>query len=258
MKFLADWLAQHPELRQLVTFFQENLTLIDFVIVIFGCFLLLFQLNLFLFNTKGAYFRKAQKVPLYTKKVSIYLSYVAGSIEMLPFLGILGTVVGLMQALFTLKLETHPTITMMAAAVAPALSSTLLGLIFATLNLFFFNVLRAYFEEIYARFNLGFNDYVQKTLLLYAHRLTLDEKKRLELVLAIPSDARIYDEETLLLIQKIRETAKAEIATAQAPQTLPSNIKPATEMEKTPLSKVATEPDKITPGGTKKTKGKIA
>ena len=140
MKFLADWLSKHPELHQLVTFFQENLTIIDFVIVIFGAFLLIFQLNLFLFNTKGAYFRKAQRVPIYTKKMSIYLSYVAGSIEMLPFLGILGTVVGLMQALFTLKSEAHPNITIMAAAIAPALSSTLFGLIFATLNLFCFNI----------------------------------------------------------------------------------------------------------------------
>lgn len=43
MDFLKAWLAQHPEFRQLVDFYQENLTLVDFIIVIFGSFLLFFK-----------------------------------------------------------------------------------------------------------------------------------------------------------------------------------------------------------------------
>lgn len=208
MNFFTEWLAKNPELRQIALFYQENVTVIDFIIVIFGGFLLLFQLNLFLFNTKHAYFRKAQKIPLYTKKQEIYLSYISGSIELLPFLGILGTVLGLMKALFTLKLETHPTITMMATAIAPALSTTLMGLIFATLNLFFFNVLKAYFEEIYARFNLSFNEYASQTLIELSHFLNESEKEQLKLVLSVPNDARIYDEKILELIEKVQKEAE--------------------------------------------------
>jgi hypothetical protein len=116
-----------------------------------------------------------------------------------------------MRALQTLRLESHPTITVMATAIAPALSTTLMGLIFAILNLFFFNILKAYFEELHVRFNLAFNDYASKTLLTMAHFLQPEEKEKLRLILDIPSEARIYDDSVLKLIERVRKQAEEDL-----------------------------------------------
>lgn len=139
---------------QTLAYFRDQLTPIDYAIVILGSVLLVLLALIRLTNGGKAYFRRADKDLLNIRRTEIQLQIVSSLIETLPYLGILGTVWGLMNAMFVIQTQPDPTIKLIAAKLAPALSSTFLGLLFAIVNGFVFNFLAAYIQELSAAYSL--------------------------------------------------------------------------------------------------------
>ncbi len=134
--------------QQAIHFFSDKLSFIDFAIIGLGIFLLISQILKRLATFNNSFYRKAQDNPLYLVRTEIKLEYTANLIEILPMLGLFGTVWGLMNALVIIAESQSPTIKDIAINIAPAISTTFLGLLFAIINLWIFNLNRAYFEEL--------------------------------------------------------------------------------------------------------------
>lgn len=137
---------------QTVEFFASNFTIIDFTIVGIGLFLIFYQCYLFWIPGKflrTSIFAHSLRVERdYRKKrLELELRIVSSLIELLPVLGIMGTVWGIMSALNYIRTVDTPTINIIAQRLAPALSTTFFGLVFAATNLVLFNFLAPYFEE---------------------------------------------------------------------------------------------------------------
>ena len=132
-------------------FFKEQLTFLDFLIIVFGIFLLFYQIFKRMTTFSSSFYRKAQKDSLYLHRTEIKMNYLSSLIELLPILGLLGTVWGLKNALVVIAQVPNPTIKQIAIEIAPALSTTFWGLLFAILNLVLFNYLHAYFSELIER-----------------------------------------------------------------------------------------------------------
>ena len=75
-------------------FFKTKLTFLDFLIIGIGIFLIFYQSAKKLTTFSKFFYRKAKKDPLYLKRVEVKLDYISNLIELLPILGILGTVLG--------------------------------------------------------------------------------------------------------------------------------------------------------------------
>ena len=129
-------------------FFKTQLTFLDFVIIGLGIFIALYQILKRIMTFSKLFYRKAQKDRLFLKRTEVKLNYIGSLIELLPILGILGTVWGLRNALVVIANTQNPTIKHIATEIAPALSTTFFGLLFAAINLVLFNYLQAYFSEL--------------------------------------------------------------------------------------------------------------
>ena len=136
-----------------VEFFWQNLTIIDFLILGIGVFLLLYQFLLFpsLLWTKR---KKWESLSLedkqkYKKRIFWEFQILSSLIEILPILGILGTVWGIMNALGYIQSVEAPTIRLISQRLAPALSTTFLGLSFAILNLLLYTFTTSYVDELF-------------------------------------------------------------------------------------------------------------
>jgi hypothetical protein len=141
---------QTETVRNIVTFFRSRLTLIDFLIIGLGVFLIFYQIGKRLTAGSKRFCQRAEQDPLYVARVEVTLNYISALIELLPVLGLLGTVWGLMNALSVIASKEMPTIKDIATYIAPALSTTFFGLIFAVFNLLIFDFLQAYFSELIA------------------------------------------------------------------------------------------------------------
>lgn len=130
--------------------FSAKLHLLDFFIIGLGSFLLIYQILKRITTFAGSFYKKAQKDPLYLTRTEVKLGYMSNLIEILPIMGILGTVWALKNALGQIAATEMPTIKDIATEIAPALSTTFYGLLFAVTNLIFFNFLQAYFTELIA------------------------------------------------------------------------------------------------------------
>jgi len=135
-------------------YFRKQMTVIDFAIIALGLVLVVMQGAIWLSSTRKRLFRKADSDPLVLVRSQIQLQIVSSMIELLPYLGIFGTVYGLMSGLFHIQAHADPTIKDIAARLAPALSTTFFGLIFAIVNTFVFNFLAAHLEELLADYRL--------------------------------------------------------------------------------------------------------
>ena len=140
--------------QEVVAFFRSRLSFIDVVVSFLGVFVLLYQGWVRLGNTSGRFLRRARDDRLFLEKTALKLRFIGTLIETLPLLGILGTVWGLMKALIFLRVLDAPTIGDIAIHIAPALSTTFLGLAFAVVNLFFFGYLETYLNELSAWFEI--------------------------------------------------------------------------------------------------------
>ncbi len=134
--------------QQTWLFFKSHITVIDMAVIMLGCLLVVIQLFMRLTTSGKAFFKRADRNLLNIHRTEIQLTIISTLIELLPYLGILGTVWGLMNGLYVIQGHADPTIKMIAAKLAPALSSTFLGLLFAIINLFIYNFLAAYFQEL--------------------------------------------------------------------------------------------------------------
>lgn len=139
---------------ELVRYFQSHMTVVDWAIICLGLLVMLMQAGVRLSTSRRRFLAHARRDPLVAHRAEIKLEIISTLIELLPYLGILGTVMGLMQALFVIQRMADPTIAVIAAKMAPALSTTFEGLVFAILNLFAFNFLAAYFHELIAESRL--------------------------------------------------------------------------------------------------------
>lgn len=146
--------------REAWQFFQSHATIIDITVILLGSLLIAIQLVMRLSSSGKRFWARADADLLNIHRAEIQLGIVSTLIEILPYLGILGTVWGLMQGLFVIQNQADPTIKAIAAKLAPALSSTFLGLLFAVVNLFIYNFLAAYFRELIEAYKL---DYEQRT-----------------------------------------------------------------------------------------------
>lgn len=129
-------------------FFKSQLTFLDFMIIGLGSFLLVYQILKRITTFSSSFYRKAQKDSLHLHKTQVKMNYLSSLIELLPILGLLGTVWGLRNALVVIADFPNPGIKQIAIEIAPALSTTFFGLMFAVLNLVIFNYLHAYFSEL--------------------------------------------------------------------------------------------------------------
>ncbi|NUM34407.1 MAG: MotA/TolQ/ExbB proton channel family protein [Candidatus Brocadiae bacterium] len=129
-------------------FFKDQLTFLDFLIIGFGIALLVYQILKRITTFSKSFYRKAQKDRLHLHRTEVKMNYLSSLIELLPILGLLGTVWGLKNALSVIALVPNPTIKQIATEIAPALSTTFWGLLFAILNLVIFHYLHAYFSEL--------------------------------------------------------------------------------------------------------------
>lgn len=129
-------------------FFKSQLTFMDFLIIGLGTSILVYQIYKRLTTWSGRFCKKAKKDPLLLSRTTVNMSYLASMIELLPILGLLGTVWGLRNALVVISNVPSPTIKQIATEIAPALSTTFFGLMYASLNLAIYNYLHAYFTEL--------------------------------------------------------------------------------------------------------------
>lgn len=139
-------------------YFRARLTPIDFAIIALGVVLIAIQFSIRMSTSWKRLRARAQRNPLALQQAEIQLSIVSALIELLPYLGILGTVWGLMNGMYVIQAQADPTIKTIAAKLAPALSSTFLGLFFAIINNFSFNFLAAHTEELIAAYRLYYVD----------------------------------------------------------------------------------------------------
>lgn len=146
---LSDYLESQA-FQQSIEFFQNRLTLLDFIIIGLGCFILLYQCWKRFTTFSKSFYKKAKKDPLFITREQLKIRYISSLIEMLPMIGIMGTVWGLMGALYVISSQDMPTVKDIATHIAPALSTTLFGLFFAVINLFMFNFLHTYYLELIA------------------------------------------------------------------------------------------------------------
>lgn len=137
-------------LEEVISFFQNKLTLLDFLIIGLGTFLAFYQLSKRFFTTQKRFLQKAGTDSLYLVRLEFQITYITNLIELLPIMGILGTVWGLMSALSLISFIDMPTVKDIATHIAPALTTTFFGLLFAVINLFFANFLQNYFSEMIA------------------------------------------------------------------------------------------------------------
>lgn len=142
--------SEVESLQNIINFFKDKLTLIDFFIIGLGTFLIFYQLWKRFTTNSNRFCQKARQDSLYLIRVEVTLNYLATMIEFLPLLGLLGTVWGLMNGLAIIATKEMPTIKDLAIYIAPAISTTFWGLLFALFNLFLFNFLQAYFAELIA------------------------------------------------------------------------------------------------------------
>ncbi len=140
-------LAFTPEL---IDFFKFRLTLLDFLIIGMGSLLFVYQLLKRIFTFGRSFYRKAEANPLFITREKLKLQYISSLIEMLPMIGIMGTVWGIMNALHIISDQDMPTVKDIATHIAPALSTTFFGLFFAVFNLFVYNFLHTYYSELIA------------------------------------------------------------------------------------------------------------
>lgn len=143
-------LIQTETVRNIVDFFRTRLTLIDFMIIGLGLFLIVYQIGKRLTTSSSRFYKCAQQDELYVTRVEVTLNYTSALIELLPILGLLGTVWGLMNALSVIASKDMPTVKDIATYIAPAISTTFFGLAFAVVNLLIFDFLQAYFSELIA------------------------------------------------------------------------------------------------------------
>lgn len=146
---LSEYLESQA-FQQSIEFFQNRLTLLDFIIIGLGCFILLYQSWKRFTTFSKSFYKKAQQDPLFITREQLKIRYISSLIEMLPMMGIMGTVWGLMGALYVISSQDMPTVKDIATHIAPALSTTLFGLFFAVVNLFMFNFLQTYYLELIA------------------------------------------------------------------------------------------------------------
>ena len=128
---------------------KSKLTFLDFLIVGLGIALIGYQFfnRLCTFSTRH-FRKKARKNPIFIIRTEVRLNYLSNLIELLPMLGLLGTVWGLRNALSVIANYPNPTIGQIAIELAPALSTTFFGLLFAVLNLTIYNYLDAFYSEL--------------------------------------------------------------------------------------------------------------
>ena len=128
---------------------KSKLTFLDFLIVGLGLALILYQLfhRICTFST-NRFRKKARKNPIFIIRTEVRLNYLSNLIELLPMLGLLGTVWGLRNALSVIANYPNPTIGQIAIELAPALSTTFFGLLFAVMNLTIYNYLDAFYSEL--------------------------------------------------------------------------------------------------------------
>ena len=131
-------------------FFKTQLTLIDFLIIGLGSFVFLYQIVKRTTTFSGRFYKKACADSMFLTRIEIQMGYISNLIELLPLLGIFGTVWGLRNALSLISTMEMPQIKDIATEIAPALSTTFFGLLFAILNLFLYNILQSYFTELIA------------------------------------------------------------------------------------------------------------
>ena len=108
-------------------FFKTQLTLLDFLIIGLGAFLFLYQLLKRFLTFSGSFYRQARTDKLFLPMAEVKLNYIANLIELLPIMGILGTVWGLRNALVVIATKEVPGIKDIATEIAPALSTTFFG-----------------------------------------------------------------------------------------------------------------------------------
>ncbi len=147
---MQELLSLFEQQRHMIEFFQTKLSFIDFLIIGLGLFLILGQLLKRFTTFSGHFYKKAKEDPVYLVRTEVKLEYIASLIEVLPMLGLFGTVWGLLNALVVIAETQAPTIKDIATNIAPALSTTFFGLLFAIINLVFYNILHAYFTELIA------------------------------------------------------------------------------------------------------------
>ena len=129
-------------------FFKTQLTLLDFLIIGLGTFLFIYQVLKRFLTFSGSFYRKAHADKLFLTMVEVKLHYISNLIELLPIMGILGTVWGLRNALVVIATKEIPGIKDIATEIAPALSTTFFGLLFAVLNLFFFQLFAGILQRV--------------------------------------------------------------------------------------------------------------
>lgn len=147
---IKDNLQKNNELMEVIRFFQERLSFIDFLIIGLGIFLLIWQVWKRFTTFSGRFYRHAQEKPLFLLQTELKLEYLSNLIELLPMLGLFGTVWGLMLALVTISNNPSATIKDIATQIAPAISTTFFGLFFAITNTVLYNNLHAYYSELIA------------------------------------------------------------------------------------------------------------
>lgn len=150
MDQILQILEKNRELMKVIQFFQERLSFIDFLIIVLGTFLLLWQIWKRLTTFSGRFYRKAKENPLFLVQAQLKLDYLSNLIEVLPMLGLFGTVWGLMLALVVLSNNDAATIKDIATQIAPAISTTFFGLFFAITNMILYNNLHTYYAELIA------------------------------------------------------------------------------------------------------------
>lgn len=150
-----DWIKI---LQRIWDFNKYRPTFLDIFIIALGIFVLGYQIYVRLTNTWGRFCKGVQRDRFLITRTEIKLQYIANLIELLPILGILGTVWGLGQALDVLSVKPNAGISDISQAIAPALSTTLFGLIFAGANLFLYNFLQGYLSEVIEWCRQGFSE----------------------------------------------------------------------------------------------------
>lgn len=144
-------------------YFRARMTLIDLSIIALGVVLIAMQVSIRLTTSWRRLQKRADRNLLALRQAEIQLQIVAAMIELLPYMGILGTVWGLMNGMYVIQAAADPSIKTIAAKLAPALSSTFLGLLFAIVNNFLFNFLAAHVEELVAAYRLYYDQLTTPT-----------------------------------------------------------------------------------------------
>jgi len=134
---------------------KSKLTFLDFLIIGLGIALLFYQIlkRLSTFSTRR-FLKKARENHHLIVRTEVSLNYLSTLIEVLPMLGLLGTVWGLRNALVVIAEYPNPTIGQIAVELAPALSTTYFGLLFAVSNLILYNYLDAFYSELCNTFRM--------------------------------------------------------------------------------------------------------